>query len=496
MKQEAQAAIPTTTPKSKLGTDEPSLPHAWANPSVWANGTAPSFAGNLYVPKSINDNRARWHSDRTSRQEIVIGYDGDPYAYTPPTGWKVHSFLIYPVYEMRTYDVQIEKSTCDGGEQTEDKCKPFTFRGEAGEKNEWAKSPFIDSASDWNYQGLEKYYNPKFRKDMDYYRFRTAKIRRVGGDGLGGPGSVIAYKYDFKIEPSAPEPELKLEIEPPIRTVDVGEKTTYKAYYTGSNGIRRDVTNDAASTWSSLDTTIAKTTSTKGEFQGVINGITRVQVKYGSLTQTATISVKPKEGLWIEPPVQTIKVGETANYKAMFQTVNDTFDKTTDSDWSSGDSSIATSDKNGKFTGVKVGTITLTAIYGPYKATATLNVVNDGGSGGTDPGPSEPLPDPNLPPTVTINAPDVVRAGDEFCISANASDPDGTIENYSWNTSLNGTITGSSGCGMYSLKEGQETVTVVVTDDKGATGSDSKKWANRLFELENPSSDLDFGSSK
>lgn len=197
-----QAATP---PVSRLGPDEASLPSPYAISSIWANGTNASFPGGLFIPKAINNNRAIWHSARTPDQQIVAGYDSIN-AFSAPSGWEIHSILQYPVYELRTYDVQKLDSGCNGGTQYEPHCNPFGFSGVAGEDNRWAKSPYIDSAGDWQYYETVSRWNPTLKENHDYYRFRTAKLLRTGGDGLGGPGSTIQYKYDFKIQPIATTP--------------------------------------------------------------------------------------------------------------------------------------------------------------------------------------------------------------------------------------------------------------------------------------------------
>lgn len=200
-----QASIPTNTPMSKLGPTEESLPHVDTQLSIWTSQSA-QFTGGLYIPKSINNSRANWHSSRTSNQQIIVGWDGEPYDYTPPNGWKVHSILQYPVYRMRTYDVQAEKSTCEGYPPESKQCHPYTFDGVAGEKNDWAKNPNIDSSQDWEYYDDVRRDNDVLGiKNMLYYRWRTAQIRKKGDDGLGAGGSHW-YKYDYKIEPIATTP--------------------------------------------------------------------------------------------------------------------------------------------------------------------------------------------------------------------------------------------------------------------------------------------------
>lgn len=85
-----------------------------------------------------------------------------------------------------------------------------------------------------------------------------------------------------------------------------------------------------------------------------------------------------------------------------------------------------------------------------------------------------PEPEPNNePPTVSIQGPNTVVAGEEFCLEAEASDIDGTIEGYQWDFNGIGTIDNSMGCGLYYTTWGKtETVTTTVVDDKGASGFD------------------------
>lgn len=88
--------------------------------------------------------------------------------------------------------------------------------------------------------------------------------------------------------------------------------------------------------------------------------------------------------------------------------------------------------------------------------------------------PPEPEPEPNNdPPTVRIDGPTTVRAGDYICLTSFARDTDGEIVDQYWDTpSALGNITGKGGCIIYT-NEGDYQVETVVVDDRGDTGSDT-----------------------
>lgn len=79
----------------------------------------------------------------------------------------------------------------------------------------------------------------------------------------------------------------------------------------------------------------------------------------------------------------------------------------------------------------------------------------------------------NDPPTVSLSAqPQNPDVGAETEITANASDPDGTIESYQWTVNGDGAGSGSNLRTTFD-SSGDHEVTVTVTDDQGATDSAS-----------------------
>jgi hypothetical protein len=220
------------------------------------------------------------------------------------------------------------------------------------------------------------------------------------------------------------------------------------------------------------------TPSTAGTYEISLKLFDEVQRE---VTKTTTVTIKdvPKTGtpfLEIEPLKATVEEGKTQPFKAYYTDatgVRTEVTKDTNITWSTVTTSIATiGPKTGLATAVRKGITDVKAIYKTVSAVAEITVW-----AGTPPPPPppeiEPEPD-NKPPSVTIHAPKEVKAGDPICISASASDEDGTIQGYSWNTpNMIGAVNGSSSCGVYYLEEGTQEVSVTVVDDKGATGTDT-----------------------
>lgn len=190
-----------------LGNKNASFNHFEDDPNGWAKQSNGNYLqlGGTFIRTDVNQLRANWH--QTLGPGIALGglaYDS-PTGYTPPSGYEIHSIASYAVYNMRTYDVQKEESGCKGGTPNDNRCNPYHFAGDAGENNNWAKPPNIASANHWVYYTTESRFNPGRGKYMEYYRWRTAQIRKEGHDGLGAGGTPL-LKYDFKIIKSKTPP--------------------------------------------------------------------------------------------------------------------------------------------------------------------------------------------------------------------------------------------------------------------------------------------------
>lgn len=105
--------------------------------------------------------------------------------------------------------------------------------------------------------------------------------------------------------------------------------------------------------------------------------------------------------------------------------------------------------------------------YQPWSELGSCNSGDDGGDGG-DGG------DGNDSPTADVNvSPNSPEPGETVEFNASGStDPDGVIESYEWDFGDDSTGSGETTSHSYE-SEGEYTVTLTVTDDSGASGTDS-----------------------
>ncbi len=88
-------------------------------------------------------------------------------------------------------------------------------------------------------------------------------------------------------------------------------------------------------------------------------------------------------------------------------------------------------------------------------------------------------------PSVSITSPsdgDIFKTGDTIVFDSLASDPDGSVVSYVWNSSLDGVIGSSQSFSASSLSIGTHVITLTVTDDDGLTDSDSISVTVRSLE--------------
>jgi PKD repeat protein len=158
-------------------------------------------------------------------------------------------------------------------------------------------------------------------------------------------------------------------------------------------------------------------------------------------------------------PDQTVSAGQLVNFSG--EGSYDPDGNIENYVWDFGDGSVGTG-------------ITISHTYdNPGIYTVTLSVTDDNGSVGTDTAVITVL-------EVTVNQPPVADAGPDQYTRKNSpvkfdgrasKDPDGKITNYTWNFGDGKSGSGSVVYHKYT-KRGTYTVTLTVTDNKGATGTD------------------------
>jgi len=179
----------------------------------------------------------------------------------------------------------------------------------------------------------------------------------------------------------------------------------------------------------------------------------------GSGTSTASVTVTAPH---VNAAPTAVVTTSTSNLKA---SVDGT--ASTDSDgsvvgyaWDFGDGATATTAK-ADHTYVAAGTYTV-----------TLTVTDDKGATGTATTTVTVAPPANVPPTAAFTA-----GSNALVLSADgtaSSDSDGTVASYSWSFGDSGTATGRTATHTYAAA-GTYTVSLTVTDDKGATGTTTQQ---------------------
>ena len=181
-----------------------------------------------------------------------------------------------------------------------------------------------------------------------------------------GSGSVESSSSSSSSS-STPTPTISVAIATPASTeVEVGK--TLQLTATITNGPA-----DAKATWTSSDDSVA-TVSADGLVTGVKAGKATITAAYGGATDTVEITVKeaaPVIGVEISAPASTeVEIGKTLQLTATV-TNGPAGAKAT---WASSDSTIASVSAEGVVTGLKAGSVTITASYGGASDTIVLTI--------------------------------------------------------------------------------------------------------------------------
>ena len=161
---------------------------------------------------------------------------------------------------------------------------------------------------------------------------------------------------------SAEKDIASIKILPPMLTLAKGEKTELVVEATLKEGAKIVLKGDA--TWASAMPSIASINST-GQLSALTEGTTKVSatINNGHKTLISTIDVHVAKDLTIKLPVEIAFTEEPIQLQAYFTNgAGEQIDYTSKVTWSNSDSTIATIDKSGLFTGISQGDTTVKAV--------------------------------------------------------------------------------------------------------------------------------------
>lgn len=186
-------------------------------------------------------------------------------------------------------------------------------------------------------------------------------------------------------------PTLYITPENPSVAVDDTIQMKAQFVYPDSDKTVDDVTEKA--TWSSSSNNA--TVDSKGVVTGVKEGTANISVAYKGKTQSTNVTVIGAQTFQITPQTTDVDLNGTADLKAqIIYADGSSSDVTEDTNWSVDDATIASVDKNGVITGLKLGTTVIKGKYkGKYENSATVTVVN----------PVLKISPSSPPPTIPIN---------------------------------------------------------------------------------------------
>jgi uncharacterized protein YjdB len=170
----------------------------------------------------------------------------------------------------------------------------------------------------------------------------------------------------------APPTVAAITVTPSTGTVNVAWATVLSAIATDANG---NAMNGAPISWSVSDPAVASV-SAAGVVTGIAPGVVTVTASSGSVTGTASISVQlaPVASVVVTPSSATINQGRTVQLTATLydQQNNELSGRVVT--WSSADTSKVKVDSAGLASGVKKGTVTITATSEGQSGTSSVRV--------------------------------------------------------------------------------------------------------------------------
>jgi trimeric autotransporter adhesin len=194
----------------------------------------------------------------------------------------------------------------------------------------------------------------------------TTAITATSGTITSAPASLTVT--------SASATSLAISPNPASMAVDVSQQFTATATF--SDGTTQDVTNVA--TWSSAATSIA-TVTVSGLVTARNLGSTNISAAFESVNTSTPLTVNANglNSISIQPPNGSIAQGTKAVLTATGIFKNgSTDDLSTRVIWSSSDASVANFISFNQITGLKPGTVTITATFGSVSGSTSFTVTN------------------------------------------------------------------------------------------------------------------------
>ena len=225
--------------------------------------------------------------------------------------------------------------------------------------------------------------------------------------------------------------------------VDVGSSVKLNASVLPENAVDKKII------WTSSDESIAIVDS-NGNVTGIKEGtVTITATSTNGKKETCVVTVKNVEvkEVIVNPTSASIKLGTTAKLDASVLPENATDKKIT---WTSSDSSIAAVDNNGNVTGIKEGTVTITATssngkVATVKVTVTVDYI-----------PVEKI--------ILDKSETTVKTNENVTIKATVVPENATDKNVIWTSSDENIATADSNGKVTGIKEGTVTITATTID--------------------------------
>ena len=268
-----------------------------------------------------------------------------------------------------------------------------------------------------------------------------------------------------------------------VLNLEVGAQAILQATVQPDNASNKNVT------WSSSDKSVA-TVDQKGEVTGLKVGKTTITVKTEEGNKTATCEVNVVKAtvtptsVKIEPATLSVKVGATAQLTATVGPEG----APQDVSWTSSATSVATVDKNGKVTGVKAGTATITAKTTTGNKTATCKVTVTSSTVAVT--------------GVTLNkSTTTIKVGGSETLVATVKPDNATNKKVTWSTSAGSVAKVDANTGeVTGVKAGTATITATTEDGKKTASCKVTVTANTVavtgVSLEPTSLSLETGKTQ